>query len=384
MAIEKGDFMQREHITFLIKPASGNCNMKCSYCFYVDEMTSRKTENFGMMDKKTSENLIKRGLESARTSCTFAFQGGEPTVIGLDFYRDFVEMVRRQNTRGIKVNFALQTNGVLIDEEWASFFRENEFLVGVSLDGPAEIHNMNRKLQNGNGSYNKVMNCLELLKKHKVETNILTVVTSQTARFAEKVYRFMKKNGFNFQQYIACLDPLHGERGAENYSLSPESYGEFLCKLFDLWFKDLKKNEQPYIRYFENLVALAMGQPSELCSMNGRCVLQYVIEADGGAYPCDFYVTDNYLLGNINQQSLEELDKKSEEIEFIEKSLHVEESCKACRFGALCRGGCRRDRDFHDKNELQLNYFCESYKIFFEYAYERIVDIARIMMRGIR
>ena len=369
-------------LTFLIKPASGSCNMRCKYCFYADETALRSVKSFGMMQMKIAEALIKLGLENADISCTFAFQGGEPTLSGLEFYRSFVQLVKLHNTRGLTVNYSIQTNAVLIDEEWAKFLAENKFLVGVSLDGPAEIHNPNRVLTDGSGSYNHVMKTVNLLKKHRVDFNILTVVTKQTARYTEKIYRFLQKNGMKYQQYIACLDPFAQERGQEKFSLTPKAYGDFLCKLFDLWYTDLKKGQQPYIQYFENLVAMSAGQAPELCGMSGRCAPQYVVEADGGVYPCDFYVMDDYIIGNVNENTLEEINAKCAEIGFIEKSLKPSSRCISCDFRALCRGGCRRDRDFGG-GELGLNYFCEAYQKFFAYSYPRIREISTIMARNL-
>lgn len=367
-------------LMFLIKPASGNCNMRCEYCFYADEVERRSVASYGLMDSGTAKSLIELALKSSERSCTFAFQGGEPTLSGLDFYKDFIKMVKEKNDKKLEINYAIQTNGIVIDEQWAKLFKENNFLVGISLDGPSNIHNMNRKMPDGSNTYNGVMKAIRILEKHEVDFNILTVVTSQTARFVESTYNFLQKNNLKYHQYIACLDPLEEERGNAKYSLTPKLYGDFLCKLFDLWYADLQQNNQPYIRYFENLVAMFMGQSPEQCGMVGVCTAQYVVESDGGVYPCDFYVTDDYLIGNVKENTIEEMNEKCLSIGFVEKSRKIADECKICKWIKICRGGCRRDRDFLGENGLGLNYFCSSYKRFFEYSYRRFEEIARIIM----
>lgn len=366
-------------ISILIKPASGSCNMRCKYCFYADEQDNREVASYGMMSIDTMRAMVDKALTYGGRVVSFAFQGGEPTLRGLDFFREFVSYVQNHPDLGhIRVNYALQTNGYLIDEEWCEFFARHRFLIGISLDGTKEIHDRYRVDAAGRGTYNRVMDAIALMKKYHVEYNILTVVTASTARSAQKIYRYFQKNGMDYQQYIECLDPIGAEPGGEEYSLTPKRYGDFLKNLFDAWYQDRRKGKQVYNRYFENLLCMLDGQPPESCSMRGVCAPQWVIEADGSTYPCDFYVLDEWRLGNINTDTFEEMEKNRQEKGFVDVSRTVPEECKACRWYPLCRNGCRRNR----MEETGKNYFCEAYREFFDYAYPRLAEIYRRVKTG--
>lgn len=362
-------------IHVLIKPASGSCNLRCEYCFYTDEASKRETASFGMMSPETLEAVVKRVLSFATGECTIAFQGGEPTLVGLDFYRQLVELQKKYNSKGLKILNAMQTNGIAIDHEWARFFAENNFLIGLSLDGSKDINDQLRIDPSGEGTYKRIMRTAQLFDNYKVEYNILTVVTAQVAKNIGKIMGFFKRNNLRYQQYIPCLDPLYEERGRYSFSLTPELYGRFLKRSFDAWYNDVKKGEFIYNRYFENLIGMLLGYYPESCGMSGQCSYQYVVEADGGVFPCDFYVLDQYKLGNLVEDDFESIDKKRKEIGFIEESLIVEEKCKSCKWFKLCRGGCRRYRD--NLGKVELNYYCSSYQDFFEYSIERLLEIAR-------
>jgi uncharacterized protein len=362
----------------LIKPASGNCNLRCRYCFYHSVAENREIESYGMMSLDTLETIVKKALVFADQACTFAFQGGEPTLVGLDFYRKLIEYEKKYNTKKVQINNALQTNGMVIDDEWAEFLSVNKFLVGLSLDGPKDIHDINRYDAKGNGSFNRVMNTVKLFDKHKVEYNILFVANANTGRHISKIYSFFKKNNFKYLQFIPCLDPLNEEPGQHEYSLTPERFGSFLKSLFDLWYEDIVKGEMVSIRYFDNLVGMIMGYPPEACGMKGECMCQFVTEADGGVYPCDFYVIDEWYLGNIKESGFEELAGSNAAVRFIESSRHVDTECKECKWANICRGGCRRYREPFEDGKPVLSYFCSSYMEFFEYSADRLMQLARM------
>ena len=187
--------------------------MRCRYCFYADEAAKRKTPSYGVMLPEVQEAVLRRILEFSKEDCTIAFQGGEPTMAGLDFFRRTVELEQKWNVNGCAIHNAIQTNGYVMDDEWAAFFAENHFLVGQSLDGPEVIHNANRLDVGGTGTYSRVIEAVRLLKKHRADFNILTVVTSLAAKNIQKIYHFFVSNGLEYQQYIPCLDPI-GEKGA--------------------------------------------------------------------------------------------------------------------------------------------------------------------------
>lgn len=361
----------------LIKPASGNCNLRCTYCFYADITEKRQIPSFGMMTEDTLELVVRKALASGAQDITFAFQGGEPTLSGLPFYRRLMALERQYNTRGVALHNAIQTNGMLLDDEWAAFFAENRFLVGLSLDGTETIHDLHRVDANGQGTHHRLMQTVRLLKAHKVEFNILTVVTAKVAKEIKSIYAFYRRHDLPYQQYIPCLDPLGETRGGHPYSLTPPLYERFLKDLFDLWFDDVTHGRFIYNRYFENLVGMLLGHPPEACGMMGFCSRQNVVEADGSIYPCDFYVLDQYRLGSLVTDSISDIDRAREALGFIELSRPLASECAACKWRPLCRGGCRRDREPMVGGRLSLNYFCPAYKGFFEYAYPRLAHIAR-------
>ncbi len=363
-------------LSVLIKPSSSLCNLKCKYCFYHSIAEKRLTESYGKMSIDTLESIVKKGLEYADSICTFAFQGGEPTLSGLDFFNKLIEFEKKYNIKKIPINNAIQTNGMVINDKWAQFFAGNKFLVGISLDGPKDIHDANRIDLADKGSYKRVMQTIDLFKKYGVEYNILTVINSYTARHINKIYGFFKKNNFKYLQFIPCLDPLEEEPGGHNYSLTPERYTHFLKTLFDLWYNDVSKDSFISIRHFDNLVGMFMGYAPESCGMLGVCSCQFVIEADGGVYPCDFYVIDEWYLGNINEIGYEELRTSKPGMKFVDVSKHVDHACRECRWQTLCRGGCRRSREPFVNGKPVLNYYCESYKEFYEYSAPRLRTLA--------
>ena len=339
-------------ITILIKPASGLCNMSCEYCFYCDEASKRLQYSYGFMSEKTLKNTIRKTMLRAEGSIHYAFQGGEPTLCGIDFFKKALSYQKQYNKNNIEVTNALQTNGFALTDEWCSFFKENNFLIGLSVDGTREIHDSYRHTKTGDDTFDRIINSAKLLDKHKVDYNILTVVTSKVAKNISDIYKFYNKQGWKYQQYIACLDPINEVRGAEPYSLTPKVYGKFLIELFELWYKDYKNGKDPYNRQFINYINLA-----------------------GSVYPCDFYAMDEYRLGNFNENNLSEIDEKRIDIGFIEKSLKLDTACYECKYYRVCKGGCQRNRDLDPNTVLYSNYFCEAYKIFFDACYDKIIDI---------
>lgn len=367
-------------ISIMLKPASGLCNMDCEYCFYKDETYKRETVSYGIMNHSTLEQIIKKTLAFAEGSCSIIFQGGEPTLAGLNFFKTAIELEKKWNVNNVVIQNSLQTNGINMNDEWCKFLHEQNFLVGLSLDGIKEVHDKNRKISKNCGSFDKVLNTVKLFNKYRVEFNILTVVTKYTVEHTKEIYSFYKENGFEWQQYIPCLNPLDEFDTTYNYSLSPSDYSIFLKDLFDCWYEEAKAGHLRYIRYFIGLMNLLCSRPPGACEMNGLCSRQFVIEADGSVYPCDFYMLDEWLLGNFNTDSIEDFEKKRKELKFIEYSTYIDPPCKKCKWIYLCRGGCRRDRTPLENGILGKNRHCESFKDFFEYAYSRLVEIVRLYL----
>ncbi len=361
-------------IYVMIKPVSGACNMNCQYCFYKNEMQNRSQALYGKMSEQTLENVVKKTLEFADGECTFSFQGGEPTLAGLDFYRKLLELEQEYNRKKVVVHNVIQTNGYALNLEWCHFFAEQNFLVGLSIDGVRTAHDAFRKDKDGNQTYFRVLESAKMLQEVGCQFNVLTVVNAKTAPKISRIYEQYRKQGFAWQQYIACLDPIWEVQNQQEYSLTPEAYGRFLIELFDLWELDLQKGRQPYIRQFENYVGILLGQVPESCEQRGVCSYQSVIEADGSVYPCDFYVLDDYKLGNLNEDNYEQINANRARLRFVENSLNHTEKCRACEYFVLCRGGCRRHRE-QPGTVLGENWFCESYKMFFGARLERLKRI---------
>lgn len=367
--------------TVLIKPASGLCNMHCDYCFYCDEIAKRETESYGMMSEETIRKVIRKVLFQAEGSVCFAFQGGEPTLRGIEFYRKVLEFEQRFNRNGVQVMNTLQTNGLETNEDWCRFFHDNDFLIGVSLDGTKVLHDRYRHDRGGEPTYERVRETIRMFEKHGVEYNILTVVNRQTAEAIREIYSEYKKNGWRYQQYIACLDPLGEQWGGREYSLTPEEYGKFMTGLFDLWYKDWRRERAPYIRQFENYIGILMGYPPEACEQSGVCSVQCVTEADGSVYPCDFYAVDEYRLGNFNDGGIADFFVEETAKRFVQESKKISRVCLECPHYALCRGGCRRSRVREEDTDTYRSYFCEGYRMFFDKCGKRMAEIAEYLKK---
>lgn len=364
-------------ISILLKPASSACNMRCRYCFYADVSQQRAVQNYGMMSLDTIEVIIKKALDYADGFASFGFQGGEPTLAGLDFFKEVVALQRKYNHKGVKVHNALQTNGTTIDEDWAKFFHDQHFLIGLSLDGNQTVHDKYRFDAKGEGTFERIMVGARLLEQYEVEFNILSTVNADVAKNVDKIYHFMKKQGFSYLQFIPCLDEFDNLSHNNAHSLTPKAYGRFLCRLFDLWYADLFTDHPVSVRYFDNLLSMMLGYPPESCGMAGRCTGYYMIEADGSVYPCDFYVTDKWYMGNILQSGWNELSQTDNARRFLEVSKQVHPDCRDCRHYAICRGGCRRNREPISMEHNGKNYFCSSFLAFFDYAKPRLIEAAK-------
>lgn len=370
--------------TILMKPASGLCNMQCGYCFYCDEADKRKTQCYGMMSEETLKNIVRKVLLGAKSDVCFAFQGGEPTLRGLGFFETLMEFERKFNKNKVGIENAIQTNGLELTSQWCGFLKKNQFLVGLSVDGIKECHDLYRRSKSGRGTYDRVKRSAELLQEYEIDFNILTVVNRAVAMNIGEIYKNFKQSGWMFQQYIACLEPYTEEafnQASDHrpWSLTARDYGQFLINLFDLWHKDWKRGKAPYIRQFENYIGILMGRPPESCEQMGVCSVQCVVEADGSVFPCDFYAMDEYRLGNFNEQKMKDFFQCSVARNFVAKSREVHPDCRECRYYHICRGGCRRNRVLDPVSGLYKNRFCESSRMFFDRAYKRMEEAAQFL-----
>lgn len=367
-----------KNLNFLIKPASSLCNMRCRYCFYEDEAVNRAEASTGRMTTETVDCLIQQAfaaLDNRNSSVTFAFQGGEPTLAGLDYYRYFVEKVYQHNANHVHVNFAIQTNGLMIDEQWAVFLAANRFLVGISMDGTKALHDELRPDAFGRSTWARVTKALSLLQKNKVDTNILCVVTRSCAKSPVKVYHTLQKLGGNYLQFTPCLDPLGKTRGSMPYSITPELYGHFLCGLFDEWYRDWQAGRYTSVRLFDDYIYLAMGIPAGTCATSGSCGNYLVVEGNGSLYPCDFYCLDEWKLGVVKDTSFVEIMQCDKERRFLKDGAEHPAECNSCRWRRMCFGGCKRD--WYVDSTGKHNYLCGAFQMFFEHSFPRIEQIAK-------
>jgi uncharacterized protein len=380
--------------------------MRCAYCFYADVARRREVASYGRMTPETCEALIRKAFFYAAdgASCTFGFQGGEPTLAGLDYYKGFVMLQRAYNRANIGVNYTIQTNGYKLGAEWAHFFAENNFLVGLSIDGIKSVHDAYRRGADGGGTYGAVLETAEILSEFNVNFNILCVVNDAVASRPGEVYAALRK--YKFLQFIPCLDdiqsPYKTDAAAPSAqiprpSLTPDKYAGFLKTVFDMYYQDYMRGEFTSIRVFDNYVNMLLGYPPEQCGMNGFCNCYFLVEADGSVYPCDFYVLDEWRLGNVNETSLARMMKSETAARFVAMSRDQNPDCLRCEWRCLCNGGCRRYREqtgataAYDINTvsgeravsrgLGKNILCGAYKDFFDYAYDKLKQIAETQSR---
>ncbi len=365
------------YINYLIKPASSLCNLCCRYCFYADEAANREQSSMGIMSMETVDILLDETFRSIESGgrVSFAFQGGEPTMAGLGYFQEFVRRAKEKCPDKVGINFSIQTNGILLTNEWAEFFRRERFLVGLSVDGFKELHNAHRIDAQGKDTWNRVVRALTLLQKHQVDVNALCVVTGMCARSPEKVYRQLKKLGFGYMQFIACLDPIGVKRGTMPYSLTPKAYGEFLCRTFDLWYQDWESGQYHSVRLFDDYVHILLQDNASTCATCGCCGAYFVVEGDGSVYPCDFYALDEWRLGRFGENSLAEMAGSKRAADFLCWGQVKPPECAECRWSHVCNGGCKND--WYPENGVFHNYYCSSFQALLDHAAPCIMRIAR-------
>ncbi len=359
---------------FLIKPVSAACNLNCEYCYYKDISLRREIKDYGFMSNNTIESIVEKAYFETEKVVTFAFQGGEPLLVGIEFYYQFFEYIKKYNVHQIKTDIIIQTNGTLINNEWAKLFNQHNVLIGVSLDGTEELHNIFRVDYQKNPTYTLVMNAIKILEKYQINFNIITVLNKFVAINIEKIYIFYKNNHFDFIQFIEVLDRNFLQNGQDTFSLNNEDYFKFLKDLFCLWYIDINNGIYISIRTFDVMIHKLLGNDGAIpCFNKGVCQNQNVIEANGDVFSCDFYVTEKYSLGNLVTDSIYSILKSERSIDFIENSLIIPKECRACSYYKLCRNGCRRYR-VNGKY-----YYCEAIYKFYDTYLPKLEQVAKIV-----
>jgi uncharacterized protein len=365
--------------SLLIKPASAVCNLDCSYCFYLDrEADPYKSLPARRMTMDTLERLVDTYLFYSYPNSVFAFQGGEPTLAGPDFFEKLVGFQKQYGRDGQSVSNALQTNGILIDDRWCQIFHEYNWLIGISIDGPESVHDLYRVNKQGKGTWKQVMRGIEVLQKNKVEFNVLCVLSQSNVDKPKEVYKFFRSLGIEYLQFI----PLSEFDAAGNplpFTITPEQYGRFMVEMFDLWWPERRKVR---IRYFDNIAEGLAGQTPGNCTMHETCDSYVVVEYNGDIYPCDFFVEAGWKLGNINLDSWSEIARRQQRYSFAAKKTLAHPTCQVCEWQDLCHGGCPKHRhDRHGRFE-DLDYFCNSYKMVFAKCVPPLKkEVARILER---
>ncbi|MBW2592720.1 MAG: anaerobic sulfatase maturase [Deltaproteobacteria bacterium] len=362
--------------SILVKPAGPDCNMRCGYCFYIDKGALFPQTAQHRMSIATLEEMIRQLMADGDSHLSIGWQGGEPTLMGLPFFEKAV-FFQQKYGRGHNVGNGLMTNGLLLDRKWAAFLKKYHFLVGISIDGPEHSHDHYRITKGGQGTWRRVVQNAKMLLEQGVDTNAVTVVSDYSVKFPEEIYHFHKSLGLNFMQFIPCVetDPADPAKTAP-FSVSPEAYGLFLIKLFDLWQADFSNDlATTSIRYFDSLFHTYIDRAAPECTLLPACGIYVVVEHNGDVYSCDFFVDPEWKLGNIAENNLlAMLNSKKQDI-FGRKKSDLHPGCIGCKWRQRCHGGCTKDR-LRDPADNNRSHFCEAYKLFFKHADQKFRQLA--------
>jgi len=380
------DFSQ-QGLHVMQKPIGPICNLDCEYCYYLQkEELYPQSERWRMTDEML-ETFIEQYITAQpknQTEITFAWQGGEPTLLGVEFFEKAVELQKKYQPPGKTITNALQTNGVLLDDRWCEFFSKNGFLIGLSIDGPAELHDKYRYDKKGQPTFTLVLNGLKLLKKHGVEYNALTVVNRHNGSHGKKIYTYLRDNGIDFIQFIPIMEQLtemtpervaadtnlsetDRELGVSSRSVLPEQFGDFLVEVFDEWIKrDVGK---VFVQIFDQALSAWMGIEPSLCVFRKECGRALAMEHNGDLFSCDHFVTPEYQLGNIKDLPIIELANSDRQQQFgKDKRETLPQYCLDCEVLFMCNGECPKNRILKTPDGKDgLNYLCAGYRKFFNY-----------------
>ena len=382
-------------IHIVAKPIGPRCNLNCEYCFYLEKQALfPKGENYVMPDEVLQAYITKYITLQPTPTVQFVWQGGEPTLLGHDFYRKVVELQRPYSSEK-EITNSLQTNGTLLDDEWCAFLKENNFLVGISLDGPQEVHDRYRKDAGGKGSFDKVMRGLKLLQKYDIEYNVLATVGRETAYRPLEVYRFFKEQGVEFIQFAPVIERFAGEQEKNlglklagysstgdpqvtDWSVEPEAYGDFLIAVFDEWVRN--DVGTTFVMNFEWALNAWIGNSSPVCQFAQSCGKAIMLEHNGDLYACDHSMYPEYRLGNIVTDNPVALAEKSVAKGFGVKDANLPAACHECQVLKACWGGCPKHR-FVTTYEGQPDryYLCEGYKKYFLYIRKYLHGITQLL-----
>jgi uncharacterized protein len=367
----------------MAKPCGPRCNLACRYCFYLPKIELYPKSRFRMPDD-VLDAYIKQTIGAHQIpEVTFAWQGGEPTIPGLSFFKKALELQKNYCKPGMLIHNTIQTNGILLDDKWCEFLRKNQFLVGISLDGPRELHDACRIEAAGKGTFDRVMKGLALLKKHKVDFNILCTVNAVNGDHPLEVYRFFRDEvKAQFIQFIPVVARDRQGGTVTPLSVGPEQYGKFLIGVFDEWVRH--DVGAIYVQHFDTALANWYGEPHGICVFSPTCGCAMVIEHNGDIYSCDHFVDREHLLGNILKVPLPDLVNSERQRQFgRDKREKLPEYCTKCPVLFACRGECPKNRFAKTPDgEAGLNYLCEGYRLFFSHINRPMKFMVRELQAG--
>lgn len=360
----------------LIKPSGPDCNLKCTYCFYLEKADIFRETTRHRMSDEVLERLMMQLATQASNPFNMVWQGGEPTLMGLDFYKKAADL-QKKFFRPKSYTNGFQTNGLLLNEEWADFFKKEDWLIGLSLDGPAFIHDEYRVDLGNKASHAKIEAKAKMLIEKDVKVNAMCCITSLSAQYPDEIYNYYKNLGMYFMQFIPIVETDKNDPSkAADFSVTPEQYGNFLKRIFDLWYEDFMKGTNTvFVRDIESVFFNYLGMKSPECVFNEECGGYLVVEYNGNTYSCDFYVEPEWELGNIKKDRMVEMLNSEKQNQFGKAKNDLPAECYTCEFYDKCYGGCPKDR-IKDPRDQGQPRFCQSYKIFFGHADARLKQIA--------
>jgi uncharacterized protein len=352
----------------LVKPAGPDCNLGCTYCFYLEKADLFKDTVTHRMSDEVLEQLVKQVLSQPGKNLSFTWQGGEPTLMGLEFFEKAVRYQQKYG-RGKIVGNGLQTNGLLINEKWVDFLKQYNFLIGLSLDGPRHVHDHYRLTQSGRPSWDRVMQSARLLLSRGVAVNAMCCITSYSSGFATEIYNFYKQLGFEWMQFIPVVETdKDNPRIAADFSVTDEQYGRFLIEIFDLWHKDFRGGKPTTnIRFIESIFHTYVGIPAPDCTMQKECGVYLTVEHNGNVYSCDFFVEPQWRLGNVKSDRLLDMLNSKRQNQFGAIKANIPAKCRTCKWYNHCFAGCPKDR-IKDKRDGGMPRFCKSQIMLLEHT----------------
>ena len=372
----------------MVKPTGSACNLRCDYCFFLKKEALYPGSAFRMTDE-VHEAYIRQLLDAHQVpQVTIAWQGGEPTLMGLDFFRRSVELQKKFRRPGPRIENTFQTNGILLDDEWCRFFHENNFLIGLSLDGPKALHDVYRKDRGGHGTFDRVLAAARLLQAHKVEFNILCTVNAKNSRHPLEVYRFFRDElKAPYIQFIPIVE-RDNETGYQegktvtDRSVDPDEFGRFLIAIFDEWVK--KDVGTTFVLNFDGALAGWLDMAGTVCIFGPTCGLGLALEHNGDLYSCDHFVEPKHLLGNILETPLIDLVASEKQLTFgRDKKETLPRYCRDCEFLRICHGECPKNRFVETPDrDHGLNYLCGGYQAFFKHADTAMRIMADLIRQG--